>query len=288
MKSLARSAVLLYCSAIIIPSAVALDNKDATLSLQVADNSVSADIREAPLAEIARALEMKTGVTFHFQAPQVKDQEITVRFKNVALEAALRAILEKTSYAMATKPTKQGVDIQVYVYSEISKSASTHGRLAASEIDVAGQAPDPTPQHAEAQPEDPIELPRPSDVFDPDPAVRARELEEIVAIHGPQSLAVVLAAAQDPDAQMRTVSVDLLLNDLRDVIPREDLATIAYRSEHPDIRLQALEALAEREDWLDHAHMTLDSALHDTDPQVQQRAEELLLELSKSESDATR
>lgn len=287
-KRLARSAsiriAMLLCCSAIIPRLAALDKMDTTLLLQVAGGSVSADIRKAPLADVARELKMKTGATIHFQGSQLKDQLITAKFENVALEAALRAILENSSYVMITEPTEHVVGIQVYVYSKISEGASTEGLLAASERNMARQALDQTPQQAEVRPENPTALPPP--VFNSDPAVRVNELEELVATQGPQSLAVVLAAVQDPDAEVRTKSADLLLNDLRDVVPRGDLATIAFRSERPEIRLQALEAMVEREDWSDHAHMTLDGMLHDTDPQIQQRAEELLLELSRSKPDS--
>jgi hypothetical protein len=109
-----RSAMLLCCSAL-VPDAGALDNGDPNLLLHVDGGSVSADIRAEPLVEVARALELKTGVTIHFPAPQVKDQVITARFENLALEAALRAILKNTNYVMFAEPTEQGVSIQVYV-----------------------------------------------------------------------------------------------------------------------------------------------------------------------------
>lgn len=278
-----RCAMLLFCN-VFIPGAHALDAGNSTLSLHVAAESVSADIKEARLVDVARALQLKTDATFYFQRPQVKDQIITARFENLPLEAALSVILEQTNHAVIAE---QDAGIHVYIYSEVSEDIATN-RLVLDETAVDGQSLNVTSQLAETQAEDPqtedlTEMPTPPDVFDSDPAVRARELEGIVAADGPQSLAIVLAAAQDPDVLLRSTSVRLLLNDLRDAVPREDLTRIAHRSDYPDIRLQALEALAEREDWPNHARMTLDGALRDSDPLIQRRAEELLLELSESE-----
>jgi hypothetical protein len=125
-----------------------------------------------------------------------------------------------------------------------------------------------------------MEVPTPSDVFNPDPAGRGEELKDAVASDGPQSLALVLAAAQDPNVVVRAASEQLLLNDLRDVVPRETLSTMALTSKRADIRLQALEALAERQQESRYVVMTLESARRDADPKVKQRAEDLLIKLS--------
>lgn len=272
--------MLLCCSAL-VADAGALENGNPHLLLQVDGGSVSADIRAESLVEVARALALKAGVTIHFPAPQMKDRVITAQFEKLALEAALRVILKNTNYAMVAGPTEQGVGIQVYVYPSLPENASNRSPVA-GETDVAGQAPDPAPQSAGTQSMDPTEAPAPPEVFDPDPTVRLRELRGTVASYGPQSLALVLATAQDSDPLVRSASEQLLLNDLRDVVPKETLSTIALTSQRADIRLQAMEALAERQDQSHHARMTLESALRDTDHQVQQRAESLLLELSES------
>lgn len=198
------------------------------------------------------------------------------------------AILKYTNYAMVARPTEQGAGIQVYVYPDFSEGASNNGPVA-GEKDGVGQAPDLAPQSAEIRPQDAVEEvpPAPPDVFDPDPTVRVRELKDTVASYGPQSLALVLAAAQDLDPLVRSASEQLLLKDLRNVVPKETLSTIALASQRTDIWMQALEALAERQDQSDYVRMTLDNALHDPDPGVQQRAKELLLKLSKPGPDST-
>lgn len=275
------SAVLLCCSAL-VPDASALDNRDPNVLLHVDGGAVSADIQAAPLVEVARALKLKTGVTLHFPAPQMKNQVITTRFEKLALVAALQAILKNTNYALVTGPTKQGGNIQVYVYSQLPGHASNYSPVA-GETEVAGQAADPASQSAGTQPEDRREPPAPPEVFDGDPAVRVRELEGRVAADGPQSLALILTATHDADPLVRSASEQLLLNDLRHVVPRETLSTIALSSERADLRLQALEVLAARQDQVHYARMTLDGALRDPDHTVRQRAEALLLELSASE-----
>jgi hypothetical protein len=74
-----RSAMLLCCSAL-VPDAGALDNGDPNLLLHVDGGSVSADIRAEPLVEVARALELKTGVTIHYFWLPVKLLEKPVRY----------------------------------------------------------------------------------------------------------------------------------------------------------------------------------------------------------------
>src|SRR5262245_61277701 len=97
------SAVLLWCSAL-VPDARVLAQGDPNVFLHVDGGAVSADIRAEPLVKVVRALELKTGVTMHFPALQVKDQVITARFEKLALVAALRAIFENTNYAIVTGP----------------------------------------------------------------------------------------------------------------------------------------------------------------------------------------
>lgn len=275
-------AMLLCCSAL-APTVAALDYGGARLSLRVDGDFVSANIRAMPLAEVARALEMQTDVAIHLRSSKLKDQEITARFENLNLEAALRDILKDTSYAMAPGPTERGVGIQVYVYSRLSGSASGHG-LTTSETGADEKASYRQSQLAETRPKDATEIPVPPEAH-PDPAVRVLDLEDAVATYGPQSLPLVLAGVQDPDPAVRAASEELLLNDLHDAVPRATLSKMALTSQRADIRMRALEALAERRDELRYVRMTLDSARRDSDPEVQQRAEDLLLELSDRQSD---
>jgi hypothetical protein len=95
-----------------------------------------------------------------------------------------------------------------------------------------------------------------------------------------QSLGIVLAAAQDADPLVRAASAQLLLTELRHVVPPEIFSIIAQTSERADLRLHALEALAERQEQASYTRMTLDGALHDPDSEVRQRAAALLRELA--------
>ena len=275
------SAVLLWCSAL-VPDARARAPEAPTMFLHVDGSAVSADIRAEPLVEVARALARQTGVTMHFLTPEVQEQVITVRFEKLALGAALRALLKHTNYAIVTGPSAQRVGIQVYVYPQLPGDASQPSPVAGAPEET-GPASNPAPQSAGTRAEEPREPPAPLEVVDPDPAVRVRELEETVAASGLQSLALLFAAAHDAEPLVRSAAEQLLLNDLRHGVPKETLATIALSSERADHRLQALEALAERQEQAPYARMTLDGALHDSDPAVRQRAEALLLQLSASE-----
>ncbi|MGI9304684.1 MAG: HEAT repeat domain-containing protein [Gammaproteobacteria bacterium] len=263
--------MVFYCSSLVA-------DVDSHMVLHFEDGFVSANISAEPLAEVARELEVKTGTAIHFQTSEAMEQAINVQFENLTLEAALRTILENTNYAMVTGSSEQGHGIQVYVH---GLSISSLPGNASSESNVA--VPEIIPERSQASALDPTQLPAPPDVFNSDPTIRSQDLEGQVALYGPESLGLVLAGAEDSDALVRSTAEQLLLNNLRDVVPRGTLSTIALRSERAENRLQALEALAERKDELRHVRMTLDGALRDADPQVRQRAEDLLRELPEAE-----
>lgn len=251
---------------------------DSDLLLQFEGDVVSANIQDKPLSEVAQVLKVKAGVIIRFQTLELKQHIISVKFDKLALKKALRTILKDMNYAMITALTEQGSNIQIHVTSKLDESESVSQReLAATKSDV-GEPP--SEEELEIGPLSPEDLPAPPEVFDPDPAARSRELENAVALYGPESLPVVLAASSDPDAGVRDKSEQLLLNELSEAVPKETLATIAMTSESTDNRVQALEALVELEGQANYARMTLDSALRDPDTRVQQRAQALLQELS--------
>src|SRR5215471_14548270 len=154
-----RSAVQLCCLAFALEASALAQGNPKEL-LHVDGGAVSADIRAKPLVEVARALERQTGVTIHFPALQGKEQVITVRFKKLALVAALRAIFENTNYAIVTGPTEQGGGIQVYVYPKRPGDAAKHSPVTGAPA-VSRPASDPAPQSVGIRPEEPMELPAP-------------------------------------------------------------------------------------------------------------------------------
>lgn len=270
----------LLCCSTSITDTNALDTENSTVLFDVDGDSVSADIKAKPLSEVALSLSLIADVKMHFAVPRVRDQVITARFEKLALEAALRTILKNTNYAMVAGKSEPEAGIQVYIYPNGSEvTASEHPP--ANETAMASSASSSITQEVNVIPADPSEVPPPPISADPDPAVRLQELENIVAAHGPQSLAQVLAVAQDLDPKMRSAAERLLLNDLRGVVPKEILSKIALTSEQADTRLQALEALAELHDQPNYVRMTLESAQHDTDIEVQQHAQNLLQKFSE-------
>jgi hypothetical protein len=281
VKSLARTvcilAVLLVLLGTAIDGAEGSQSAGPKMLLQVTGDSVSADIKGAPLAEVARALERKIGARIHFSAPWMKRQVVNARFEGLTPEAALQAILEGSSYALVAHSASGWDGMQIYLCATPPPNA-TDRDVALRETRVEASESDLEPQTASRPERDP---PAPPDAVDPDPAVRTLELQGAVASYGQQSLPLVLAGIQDTDAAVRSAAERLLLDDLRDLVPKEILSRMALSSEHAEVRLQALEMMATERKDLEYTRITLDSALRDADPGVRQRAAELLGQLSE-------
>jgi len=282
-----------FCSAMLLccfasrPVLADADGLASGMSLYMNGNSLNADIRAKPLSQVARALENKTGIAIQFRAPGMDDLAITVRFEGLAPRAAVKAILKDASYAIVSKPSSdagdQKTNLRVLVYSVIPDTVSEH-RPRDDERDELAEAPDLVSGLTGSGSEGPPDFADLPHAFDLDPAVRVSELEQAVGTPDSESLSLALASAHDADSEVRQTSEELLLNELRDLAPKEALSMMAGTSERTETRVRALEALAGRGKDLRHTRMTLDGALHDSDPVVRQRAKELLLDLEHAES----
>ena len=265
----------LFCYAMSV-NADAMSSNSDTMLLHTDNGILSTMISARPLVDVAKELEKHHLVKIYFYKPEIKDQKVTVHFQNLDLKAALRAIFKKTNYAMITESTQNGTGIKVLVYSKRAGNNPIEAHRSEPRIDVN--------KALNASPENPVDMPIPPDQFETDPDARQQQLEWMVAVHGSQSLALVLAAAEDPDAQIQATSEQLLLNELNDVVPKETLFTLAMRSESSGHRIHALETLVDQGEPL-YAQMALESALHDPDRLVQQRAQDLLQALSVTDTD---
>jgi hypothetical protein len=249
--------------------------------LRLADGLLSAEIDRRSLAEVANALEAVIDIRVRFQSSTARKQWVSRHFQGLAPRAAVRELLKDVNYAMLDKQTATGTQIVVHVYGpgtgkakDVATAATDQRAATIADDGTTIQAPVPSPSTP-----NPMDLPAPPDPLVSDAAARILELRTAVATHGAQSIALVLEAANDPDAEVRSASAELLLDELREAAPQGDLTRLALSDKDPDIRVRALDALAQRESSWDQARMTLDGALHDDDQRVRQRAEELLAEL---------
>jgi hypothetical protein len=253
---------------------------EATPLLRLADGLLSAEVDRRSLAEVANALEAVTDIRVRFQSSTARKQWVSRHFQGLAPRAAVRELLKDVNYAMLDKQTATGTRIVVHVYGPGTGKAKGVATTATDQR-AATITDDETirePMSSSSVP-NPMDLPTPQDPLVSDAADRILGLRTAVATYGAQSIALVLEAANDPDAGVRSASAELLLDELRETAPQGDLTRLALSHTDPDIRVQALDALAQRESSWNQARMTLDGALHDDDPRVQQRAGELLAEL---------
>ncbi len=174
VKSLARTAglraVLLVLLGTVVNDVEGRQGERSKMLLQVMGGSVSAEIKGAPLAEVARALERKLGARIHFSAPGMKSQVINARFEGLTPQAALQTLLEGTSYALVAPPAKEGEGMQIYLCAAPPPPAVDRD-VAPRETRVEAGASDPEPENASHPAPDPsAEPPAPPDAADPDPA----------------------------------------------------------------------------------------------------------------------
>lgn len=77
------------------------------LELQLEDKRLTANIRNVPLRDVAKALETKANVHILVNDPEIGDEPVSVRVHPSSLEEAMKAILNGFSYALSSSP--QGV-----------------------------------------------------------------------------------------------------------------------------------------------------------------------------------
>ena len=112
----------------------------------------------------------------------------------------------------------------------------------------------------------------------PDPAIRARALEELSerADSSGDAMAALVNALKDPDETVRAIAVDSIVSSGGD-IPAVELTTLALSDPSASVRLIALKALSNSPE----AGAVAAIAQADQDPLVQQTAVRLLEQLKR-------
>ncbi len=236
------------------PEAPRLDGREAPRStVVVKDGRLHVHVENRPqdwiLEEVSREANVAiTRVAGAGPAP------VSVQLENVSVDEGLRWILGDQDAFFFYGADEKGRSVlrAVWIYPK--------GK---------GRGLEPVPPEAWASTK---ELER--DLDDPDPAIRVRAIEAVIARKRDGARAAVLDALKDPDNRVRTRALYQSLNDDVD-LPTEVLSDLAIGDPSPDVRFLALDALAADPD----ARTVAERASGDASAHVRERAREILREL---------
>lgn len=263
-----------------------LDN----LSISIDKGMISAGIREMPLHEVMRKLASLTEVKIYVN-PLVREKKVSVIFDDLNLESAIRRLLKGTNYALLYNRKIDGADkyvdgTSISIYIVPSKS-----NFAFAESISKSEEKHPAYRKKAAQPLENLQKAdneQEASITEIDHGVlsmherndRIAGLQAQVSEHGQASLPLILASMMDPDLAVQEASMNLLLNDLREVVPSDILSQVVITSGNPNIRIDALRLLTDRQEENDITQGTLELALMDSDPIVQKEAHKMLVDLT--------
>jgi len=216
-----------------------------------------------PLGVVLAALARETRLVVTVNGSPA-DEPVSVTLTEVDLESGIRRLLLGRSYLLvsAEEPAQPGHPqsgrlLEVVVLSRVSALATAtgpdgdrsglHGGRARNRRDRAADETD-----------------------------RVRVLRLASQREGEQALPMLAAALGDPDESVRRTALDAI-KDIAERVPVDEVARMSRLDASPRLRTRALELLAERAK--DEAGDPLRLALNDPDPEVSERAGELLDDL---------
>jgi hypothetical protein len=118
--------------------------------------------------------------------------------------------------------------------------------------------------------------------LEPEPVNQIAELQAQVDEHGEDSLPLIIESLMDENVLVRAASVNLLLNDLREVVPADTLSRIALEGENPKDRIDALNLLVDHFGKSEVTQSTLEKALQDANRIVRKEIREMSIGAEKN------
>jgi HEAT repeat protein len=254
----------------------------------VADGGrVSARLDGVPLPQVLRLLARAVPLTVTVRG-SLPDVSITATLDDVNLEAAVKQLLRGYAYFLvyAEAAASSGPPARRLLEIVILSGGTAHppGPIAAgSDASIPPQKV-PDPRHAATTDAPELDALVHTALWSAEPDARAAALEavayEAAAAEGPEDHAgrVLTAALNDPDETVRERALETLKDTAdAEALPVGDLVRLAAEDASPARRVQALELLAERAEA--EAAGPLRRALLDPEPEVRERARELLEDL---------
>jgi hypothetical protein len=242
------------------------------LRVTASRTGVSVTAREAPLEDLLRELSRATGVAVYFETNldrRITRQPVTVSYRNTSVESVLRHILKGTSFVFGYGPDRLD-EVRVF-----ASGAGPYNRLAPA---TAGRARGGSPGAGTDEEQEIAKLEKAA-LSDTDPGERASALARLGMLTDEARARSVALSVLDREQDLEVLREALNILELQDEVPRERLMTFVNGARPAEVRLQALDLLADTRSG-DAAFRRLVSGLtRDRDAEVRERARELLEEL---------
>jgi len=234
-------------------SSAASRTADRTVGVTLEDGRLSVNVQDRSLERLADAISGKAGMPIVL-ADDIGNQPVSVKFQNLPLDEGLRQILKKYDAFFF-----YGVDEQessslkaVWVYAK--------GK---------GRGVEPVPPEKWASTKELEGM-----LTQKDPEARARAIEALVERNGGAAQEELLKSLEDADAQVRTQALYAALQAGTE-LPEGLLNNLALNDTSPEVRLMALQALADTPSARDVA----ESAANDPSEPVRVQAHQILTQL---------
>jgi hypothetical protein len=244
--------------------------------VSIQDNRLSATLDRVPLRDVLAALAHEAPFTISIKG-EVETEPISISLHDVELEQGLRRLLRGTSYAMtyesaSASPAKPRlVELMVLGIEEGAPNSHVQdlgpqplGTVKAMPLrnseDAAASTPtDPSQEHHSRAPDN-----------------LGQDLEDLRMLaqqRSPEFETRLGSALDDPQAEIRATALEVLQNT-GSAVPVEQLTRLAREDGNADLRMHALELLADHAP--EAAREALEAAMQDAEPAVREHAERLL------------
>jgi hypothetical protein len=291
MKAALRALVL-----VLVAGAVPASAQDEIRARPIArvlsgPSGVSVTAEAVPLDDLLREVSRVTGIAVFFESSlpsSVVRRPTSVAVRDAPLEAVLKRVLRDINFIVSYGPERADA---VRIFGQ-GGGPGPFTRLGVGS--AAGRRPDSSAdaqaQRSEEDSDSADDIPtlERAALTHPDPAQRASAMQRLSEIGEEGRARNVALAALDRDQDTEVLREALNLLETHDSLPRESLMRFASGSRPAELRLQALDMLADS-GTTDAAFRSLVTALaRDPSEEVRQRAQELLEDLDLKGENAIR
>jgi hypothetical protein len=252
-------------------------NTQASFTLIVKNNVLSANIDNAPLEQVLKKLAQQADIKTYLRKSVAKD-EIHIKIDNLPLEEGIKRILKGKNYVLAYYPASLSKDNSAS--RKIKELRVVSGSGALDEVGDAEMSTSTEENSLAYSEEKSLEALTEEALHAPEPEDRANALKELArwsrAGKKEEVLSTAITALQeDKSAKVRKGALNLLINEIPGKTPLEPLATMAQKDPDPELRRTALVHVVSMSDPKT-AMKYLEQSLNDPDPDVREEARAIL------------